>query len=108
MTAERIYDLYGSKTLPITELRDVVAGATGLNLRPRDSYQMGGLYYRGGEVGGPGVVIQHNADEDGEPVEDAFAEYTVLVRLNGLDRADEVRAVLERVDGLDFLLRTSR
>lgn len=108
MTLERIYDLYGSKTLSITEVRDVVARATGLDLRPRESYQMGGTYYRGGDVGGPGVVIQHNADEDGEPVEDGFAEYGVLVRLNDFDRADEVRALLERVDGLEFLLRTSR
>ena len=107
MPGRQTYDLYGSKTLSLEEVRDAVTQATGVELNLRDSQHMGGAYYRGGEVGGVDLVVQHNWDEDGEPIEDEFPSHRVLCRLDRSDRADDAREALAPLPGLEFLRRTS-
>jgi hypothetical protein len=102
----RIYDLYGSRSLTLDDLREAVQTATGLDLERRDSQQLGGEYFRGGSVGGEELVAHRNWDEEGEAIEEAFEDYSVLFRVERSLRADELRVLLNDVQGLDFLRRT--
>ena len=94
--------------MSLEEVREAVARATGETLELRDSQYMGGAYYRGGEIGGLVLVVQHNSHEDGELIEDGFPDHSVLFRLDRSDRADEVRSALAPISGLQFLRRTVR
>jgi hypothetical protein len=105
MSAAHVYDLYGSATLSIEEVVAVVESITGMSLQRRESLNMGGVYYRSGEVGGTELIVQHNADEDGEAIEPDFSEHIVLFRLDRSPDADRVQAALAKVHDIDFLRR---
>jgi hypothetical protein len=99
------YDLYGSKSLSMAQMRDSVAEALGVGFRKRDSYFMGGTYFRAGRVGQTEFVVQRNQDEEGEPVEGTFTDYQVLLRIDTSDRPDELRTTLTGIPGIEFLRR---
>jgi len=69
---QRCYDLYGSRTLSMDQMRASVDGALGIEFSSRDSYHMGGSYFRASHVRETEYVIQLNRDEDPEPLESAF------------------------------------
>lgn len=100
------HDLYGSRPLSLSEVRSRIQSATGLELSLRNSQHLAGDYFRGGEVGGEEFIVQRNWDEDGETIEEEFAEWRVLFRVGPTDRADQLREKLTPVAGLEFLRRT--
>jgi len=101
-----VYDLYGTKTLSMGDLRDAIQSNTGLWLDLRNSQHLGGDYFRGGDIGGEEFTIQQNWDEEGETIEEEFREYPVLFRVDRSRRADELREALKGVAGLQFLKRS--
>ena len=105
--SERVYDLYGSKTLSLNELRDAVEATTGIAFERRNSDYLGGDYFRGGEVGAEEFVIQGNLDQDGEVIENDFVAFAALLRIDRSPKADELREVLRGVADLEFLRRTT-
>ena len=94
------FDLYGSQSLPLSELAHRVEVALGLPVQLRDSFYRGGDYYRGTGDGG------RRADPSNElrrPRRTDFPDHTVLVYVTGAD--ETMTEQLRRVPDLG-LLRT--
>jgi len=105
------YDLYGTKTLSITELRDAIESALTIRFSPHDSVYYGGEYFRAGEVGGEELVIQLNTFEYGGSIEVAEPDhrgYPVIFWVAWTERGDELRERLATIGELDFLRRKLR
>jgi len=102
------YDLYGSRTLTPSDLCAGLAETLGLAFEERESYYRG-VYHHARDPAGEEFEVQPNdvpGDDGGtEPMEDRFAAYTVLLYVNAAGRGDEIRALLDRVPGLEFLRR---
>jgi hypothetical protein len=103
----KVYDLYGSCSVPLEELRDAVESMLGVEFSPHRSDYVGDYYKTAGFVGET-IAIQPNyldgGDED-EVLEPAFADRPVLLYVNETDRGDEIRGLLAGIAGLDFLRR---
>lgn len=104
---EIAYDLYGSKSLGLDELRLSVENVFGVKFLERYSDYMGGDYFRFGEFEGEEFIIQLNwiDEDDREFLEPNHSEYPVLLKVDATDRGDEIRNALSRIVDLDFLER---
>ncbi len=104
----KCYDLYGSHSLSLVELREAAEGCLGIRFTLHDSIYRGGDYFRSGDIGGEEFVIQLNRFEyenEEEIAEPAYADYLVIFRIGWTERGDELREKLRKVPGLDFLRR---
>lgn len=93
-SAVRTFDVYGSPTMPVLELRDRVAAALGLRFVERDSLYWGTYHESGGRAGEETVTVYDNVrfgDEE-EPAYGHFPEAVSVVTVS-----TERRAVFERV-----------
>jgi len=103
------YDLYGTRTLALDELRAAVEKALSVHLEGHESSYLGGEYFLAGDLRGEHVLIQRNHVVDGdeeEPAEPQFADYPVLLQINATTRGDELKGQLLAIKGLDFLRRS--
>lgn len=106
----RCYDLYGTKARAIDELVVEVRRAAGVDFRRHESGYLGGEYLLAGDLRNEHFVLQQNRvddDPDDEYAEPAFSDYSVLLQVNATLRADELRAQLAAIAGLDFLRRAA-
>jgi hypothetical protein len=105
----KIYDLYGSKSLSIAQLRAAVEAALAAPFVLHDSSYRGGDYFFAGDLRGETLVVQRNriagSGEDIEFAKPAFADYAVILEVNASTRSDQIRTRLAEIQGLDFLLR---
>lgn len=105
------YDLYGTTTMSIVQLRDIIVEALGITFTLHDSAFRGGTYFRAGDLGGEEFVIQRNSfefDDEQEVAEPEFAHYPVIFWVAWTERGDELREELAVIEGLDFLRRRVR
>lgn len=105
------YDLYGSRTLSVPELRDAGEGVLGLRFILHESAYRGGEYFRAGDPGGEEFVIQLNSfefDNEEEISEPEYADYPVILWIAWTERGDELRKKLNAIPGLEFLRRKVR
>lgn len=105
------YDLYGTMTMSISQLRDLIARALAITFAMHDSAFRGGTYFRAGDIGGEEFVIQRNSfefDDEQEVAEPEFARYPVIFWVAWTERGDELKQELAVIEGLDFLRRRVR
>ena len=105
----KCYDLYGTRTLAIDELRAAVENALSVHLEGHESGYLGGDYFLAGDLRGEHVLIQRNHVDEGdeeEVAEPQFADYPVLLQVNATPRGDELKCRLLAIEGVDFLKRS--
>lgn len=106
----KYYDLYGTKTLGIDELRSAVEKALSVNFERHESSYLGGDYFLAGDLRGEHALIQRNhlgdADEQ-EVAEPEFADHPILLQVNATTRGDDTRELLLGIEGVDFLRRSA-
>ncbi len=104
----KCYDLYGSKALSPAELSELVSTALDLNFTIHESSYKG-TYHLAGDLRGEHFEIQQNhiSDEEGELLEPGYAEFPLLLSVNGTLRGNDVRMRLEEIEDLTFLRRES-
>lgn len=105
----KCYDLYGTRTLTLEELRVAAQDALRLDLECHESGYLGGDYFLAGDLRGEHFVIQRNHADDGdgsEVAEPEFADYPILLQVNATTRADELKSRLTTIDDVDFLRRS--
>jgi hypothetical protein len=99
------YDLYGSKNLSLESARGRVGEALGVFLEERDSSYQGGTYYMWGRSDSEHIILKENVDPfDGDPVEQSFPNYPVLLYINATERSSDIEKSI-RQDGSFNLLR---
>lgn len=99
------YDLYGSRSLSLLSARGHAEEALGISLEERDSSYQGGTYYIWGSSDSEHIVLKVNVDPfDGDPVEQNFPDYPILLYINATGRSSDI-AEAARKDGNFELLR---
>ncbi|MBM0280190.1 hypothetical protein [Pseudomonas chlororaphis] len=89
------YDLYGFKSLSVLEARSKIEERLGFSFEERESSYQGGDYYKFGDKGEESFVLKRNVDPfDGEPVEQIFSEYPVLLYVDMTLRSEEIKSLL--------------
>jgi hypothetical protein len=91
------FELFGSPTTDIAQVRAAVEGLLGCALEEHESAYVEGEYYRADLPDGESVVVKRNLDPfDQEPLEENFPEYPVLVYVDNTMRPSEIRSTMER------------
>ena len=100
------FDLYGSDELTVGEVRDIVGSALRVEFSLRNSGYRGGDYFLWqGEAAEVVTVCGNFEDEDGELYEPEFSDYPVLLQVDGSERAEWIRTLIEAASGLTLLRR---
>jgi hypothetical protein len=111
VTTAASYDLYGSRTLTLDELRVAVEGVLDVDFERHESMYLGGDYFLGEDAGAEEKFqIQSNdlsAFEEGDLAEPEFAAHRTLLRVDRSARGDELRERLTAIVGLEFLKRST-
>jgi len=105
----RCYDLDGSHTLSLVEMREAMESCLEIRFTLRDSDYRGGDYFRAGDLGDEGLVIQAKPFEyenEEEVAELEYADYPVIAWIAWTERGDDFREKLRKVSGLNFLRRS--
>ena len=98
------YDLYGSTSQALDDIRSSVEKALGVTFEARESSYQGGDYYRYGPAAGEHFVLKSNVDPyDGEPAETRFPQYPTLLYVNSTSRSAELRGRVEALTELTLL-----
>lgn len=88
------YDLYGLVGTDVEEIKPRIERALGIELEPHDSFFIG-EYYLGRLIDKESLTLRNNTDPlDGEPVETAFPETSVLIYIDLTNRAEEIKQSL--------------
>lgn len=96
------YDLYGFKGLAILEAKSEIEEKLGFYFEERESSYQGGIYYKFVSDGSETFVLKGNVDPfDGEPVEQMFSGYPVLLYVDMTLRSEEIKSLLSA--GFDLL-----
>ncbi|MEO7496586.1 MAG: hypothetical protein ABIT83_11450 [Massilia sp.] len=78
-----IYDLYGSSSNELESARASLESAFGINFSAHDSEYYGGDYFRWGKSSEEHLVLKRNIDPiDGDPAEQSFPDYRILLYVN--------------------------
>lgn len=102
----KIYDVYGSKTMGLEQLRSAIEAVAGVNFERHESSYLGGDYFRAGDPRAEEFVIHANfVDEDGEFAEAEHPEYCSILEINASPRADQLRVSLAGLVDVHFLRR---
>ncbi|CAI8776082.1 DUF3857 domain-containing protein [Pseudomonas chlororaphis] len=95
------YDLYGLKGKAILEVKSKIEEKLSFSFEARESIYQGGRYYRFGDNESESFVLKSNTDPfDGEPVEQKFSSYPVLLYVDATLRSEEIKSLL----GTEFYL----
>jgi hypothetical protein len=85
------YDLYGARGLSLQSARNYVESVLGVVLQERESSYQGGTYYIWGRSGSENIVLKINVDPfDGDPVEQDFSDYPILLYINATERSSDI------------------
>ncbi|MCB2250283.1 hypothetical protein KTQ74_00150 [Pseudomonas chlororaphis] len=96
------YDLYGFKGLAILEAKSEIEKKLNLCFEERESSYQGGVYYKFVSDGAESFVLKGNIDPfDGDPVEQMFSDYPVLLYVDMTLRSEEIKSLLSV--GFDLL-----
>lgn len=89
------YDLYGYKGVAILEARSKIEENLNFSFEERESLYQGGVYYKFGSKESECFVLKVNIDPfDGEPVEQSFPDYSILLYVDMTLRSEEIRSLL--------------
>ncbi|WP_124337817.1 hypothetical protein [Pseudomonas chlororaphis] len=95
------YDLYGFKGVAVLEAKSKVEERLSFSFEERESFYQGGRYYKFGGGESESFVLKGNIDPfDGEPVEQKFPDFPILLYVDVTLRSEEIKSLL----GADFYL----
>lgn len=101
-----IFDLYGTHSSNLTEAKDVLEQVLGFSFLEADSAYQGGEYFHFGDKNAEHFVLKRNVDPfDGEPAEQDFPAYPVLLYVNDTRRSLELQDGLQKLGAAFELLR---
>lgn len=99
------YDLYGIKGLSLLQAKECLDEVLKISFEERESSYQGGIYYLWGGNEAEHYILKLNLDPfDGEPVEQDFPRFPVLLYINATERSSSISAIIREV-GLFNLLR---
>ncbi|MCU0124080.1 hypothetical protein N8H41_08830 [Pseudomonas vlassakiae] len=99
-----VYDLYGAEKSCLLSARSDVEKALGETFEERDSSYQGGVYYMWGKSDSENFVLKLNADPfDGDPVEQNYASYKILLYVNATNRSTEIEELISQGGGFKLL-----
>lgn len=91
------YDLYGFKGVNIFEAKSKVEEKLNFSFEERESAYQGEIYYKFGDKESESFVLKGNIDPfDGEPVEQMFSSYPVLLYVDMTLRSEEIKFLLSK------------
>ena len=96
------HTLYGVKGAAVADVGQAVSAALSTDLQERESDYLG--VYLSGKTSATKVRVVSQPDPEGEPVEPEFAEWDVLVYLDGPDELPSLNG-LELAAGVIRVLR---
>lgn len=89
------YDLYGFKSVAILEAKSEIEEKLNFYFDERESSYQGGVYYKFINNDSETFVLKGNVDPfDGEPIEQAFSGYPVLLYVDMTLRSEEIKSLL--------------
>lgn len=99
-----VYDLYGAEKSCLLSARNDVERALGEIFEERDSSYQGGIYYMWGRSDSENFVLKLNIDPlDGDPVEQNYASYKILLYVNATNRSADIEKVISQGGGFKLL-----
>ncbi|MBK5073785.1 hypothetical protein I2492_13435 [Budviciaceae bacterium CWB-B4] len=91
----KFYDLYGFNGVSIFKAKSKVEEKLNFSFEERDSSYQGGIYYKFGDKESECFILKGNIDPfDGEPVEQMFSGYSVLLYVDMTSRSEEIKSLL--------------
>jgi hypothetical protein len=96
------HTLYGVKGAAVAQVGQAVSSALSVELAERESDYLG--VYLNGKVGSTKIRVVAQPDPEGEPLEKEFAEWNVLVYLDGSDDLPSLNG-LKSGNGVIHILR---
>lgn len=91
----KTYDLYGLTNGSLEDVRSNVEKALPVKFEPHESSFIGD-YFLADMANDENIQIRKNIDPiDGEPAEGQYPEASILIYVNGTERADEVAQKLD-------------
>src|SRR5262245_30460737 len=89
------YDLFGLTDGRLDNVRPIVERALAIEFEPHESTFLGD-YYLATITTDENIQLRNNLDPvDGDPAELEFAQVSILIYVNGTDRADEIARALK-------------
>ncbi|SDS86431.1 hypothetical protein [Pseudomonas trivialis] len=99
-----VYDLYGAEKSCLLSARSDLERALGETFEERDSSYQGGIYYMWGRNDSENFVLKLNIDPfDGDPVEQDYASYKVLLYVNATNRSSDIEKLISQVSVFKLL-----
>lgn len=99
------FDLYGSSSLTLDEVRSLLEQQLDLEFAEHDSGYLGGIYFRFNSKDERLTVQTNRPDDEGYRQEDEFDEQMILVYVSRSHRWELLETLLSEQCGLE-LLRT--
>ncbi|UNE62703.1 hypothetical protein [Xanthomonas oryzae] len=98
------YILFGITSKSLGCMKGRLEQIFGVHFEEKDSSYQCGLYYVSGATGSERFVLKKNEDPfDGEPLEQVFPEYPLLLYINETNRSSELVALASNNDDLKLL-----
>ncbi|QBG94600.1 hypothetical protein EYC55_02615 [Xanthomonas oryzae] len=98
------YILFGIMSNSISVTKDRLEKTFSVYFEERDSSYQGGLYYVFNAAGSEQFLLKKNKDPfDGEPVEQGFPEYPLLLYINETNRSSDLIALASNKEDLKLL-----
>src|SRR5262245_19513797 len=100
----RVYDVYGISCESLEAAKTRINVAIGIELIRHDSAYHCGDYYRYKDAGEEHFIVQRNFDSvEDEWTEPERTDKPFLLYVNETPRSDELRRILEAVNGVELL-----
>ena len=89
------YLLYGIRDASLGLVKSEVERLFGIIFEERESSYQAGIYYIFGQANSEQFLLKRNVDPfDGEPAEQGFPDYPVILYINATERDHELKALL--------------
>ncbi|MDX2247314.1 MAG: hypothetical protein SF052_11080 [Bacteroidia bacterium] len=102
------YDLFGFKESDLEKVKSEIETQLEILFTSHESMYKGGIYYRLGDILSENFELQKNIDLlDGEPLEDEFKDFPILLFVNRTIRSEEIVELLTGLNFKSFHLRST-
>lgn len=97
------YDLYGARNVSACQAKNNLENILGIIFEERESSFHGGVYFKYKNQS-ENFILKNNLDlMDGEPVEQAFDQYPILLYINSTGRSAELSSKILEDESFELL-----
>jgi hypothetical protein len=98
------YLLYGIREASLALVKSELERLIGIIFEERESSYQAGIYYISGPANSEQFLLKRNVDPfDGEPAEQGFPDYPVILYINATERDAELKALVATRSGFALL-----